>query len=215
MFLISFPALAQEDDFLADTTINAPQTEESKEFNYEPKPLDGVLIEALETYKNPKSNEVAFGLGLYPFDPFFNGFAFGLGYTHYFNKEFAWEVVQGQYVYAVQGDLSSQLAETYAVNPDQLETMDFAGSTNLHYIHSYGKLVFMEDYIEYFRSGVLGGVGFVNTNERFMVALSLGAKVEFFVNDTFSWKVEVRDLMTFDGGVENFVSFNIGTGINF
>src|SRR4051812_25283155 len=40
---------------------------------YVPKPLDGVVIEAVETYPNPLDHELGLGVGLYPFNAYYSG----------------------------------------------------------------------------------------------------------------------------------------------
>ena len=36
------------------------------------QPLDGVNVEAVQTYQNPKSSLIDFGLGIWPLNPYYN-----------------------------------------------------------------------------------------------------------------------------------------------
>jgi len=185
---------------------------EGTDFN--PKVLDGVVIEAVENYPNPKNHEIGFGLGLYPLKPYYNGFSLNADYVHYFNRTFAWEIANAAVAFTVQTGLSSQLAEDYGVNPESIERLRAVFSTNAMYVHSHGKLLFLNRFIRYFRSHAIGGLGLVTTSNRSRVALSLGVRLDAYVTDSFSWKLEIRDMITFSG-FEHFAVVSIGTGINF
>lgn len=179
-----------------------------------PKALDGAMIEAVERYPNPKVHEIGFGLGLYPFKSYFYGFSLNGDYVHYFTKSFAWEVLNASYAFTVQTNLASQLAEDYGVNPESLERMRGVFSTNVMFVHSHGKLLFLDKFIRYFRSHAIAGLGMVTTSERNLLGVNLGIRFDAFITETFSWKVEIRDMITVNG-FENFASFTLGTGINF
>jgi hypothetical protein len=45
------------------------------------KPLDGVNLEAVETYAEPRSNEINLGVGIYPFDAYYYGLSLNAGFT--------------------------------------------------------------------------------------------------------------------------------------
>ena len=77
----------------------------------------------------------------------------------------------------------------------------------------YGKLLFLDKYIRYFRSYVIGGLGYVSTNMTGQMGANVGLRLDAQISDSFSWKFEVRDMITFTG--EQFAMFNLGTGINF
>jgi outer membrane beta-barrel protein len=183
--------------------------------SFKPRPLDGVLIDAVETYINPKSSQLTFDLGFWPFNAYYTGFSLNVGYTKYFNKTIAWEVLNGSYLYSVDKNLTSQLAETYGVNPEQIERLNFALSSSLIYVHSYGKFIFLKEYIRYFRSGFLGGLGLLATNKKSDVAIGLGWRFEVYVNDSVSWKLELRDLIALNNDFTNNAAFTLGAAIGF
>ena len=185
---------------------------------YAPTPLDGVMIKAVETYPNPKSSELSFGVGLFPFNTYYNGFSVHAGYSHHFNKKWAWEILNAHYVYATNTDVTSQLAEKHKVNPEEeIEKLEFVASSNGIYTHSYGKFVSFEEHIRYFRTSFVFGLGYLNTNEKGSITINIGEQFEVYINDSFSWKIEVRDYLTVeeDGSVENTVAFSLITGFSF
>src|SRR3954465_14275574 len=69
---------------------------------YAPKPLDGVTIEAVETYVNPKSHQFGLGLAIYPFDAYYTGISLDASYTQHFSQNFAWQIVDASYNFAFQ-----------------------------------------------------------------------------------------------------------------
>src|SRR6185437_7989972 len=40
-----------------------------------PRPIDGVYVEAVENYANPKQRQYGFDFGFWPLNPYYNGFS--------------------------------------------------------------------------------------------------------------------------------------------
>ncbi len=181
---------------------------------FQPKYLDGVQVHAVETYLNPKNHELGFGLGLYPSDSYYTGFGVNVGYTYYINKNLAVEVPNLTYLFAVDSDLTSQLATTYGVTPEQIERTSLIMTANLILIHTYGKLVFLENYIRYFRSGLIMGLGLITTNIQSRFAVNLGIRFDAYISDSFSWRIELRNQVAVTGGLENNLGIHFGAGLS-
>lgn len=181
-----------------------------------PKLMDGVQLEAVETYINPAQNQLGLGIGIYPFDPYFYGLSINAGYTHHWSRNLAWEVIHAQYFFPFQKDLATELADRYQVAPQSIPKINFIISTDIQYAIAYGKMAMMEEHIRYFRISALGGVGGVKTSgeTKFALAMLLGAKFETFTRDNFSWTFEIRDQLTIPG-LDNYLTFILGTGISF
>ncbi len=178
------------------------------------KPLDGVPIEAVETYNNPKNSELSISMGYFPFNPYYNGLSLSGGYTYRFSQNFAWEVLHGDYVFAFDKGLTTELADRYGVNPTSIETLKYLVSTNGTYTFAYGKFVLFKDYIRYFRASLLFGVGLAQTNLRSGVSGNTGLKFDVFTSDTFSWHIEVRDAYIVPN-TDNNCSFTLGPSVSF
>ncbi len=174
------------------------------------KPLDGVKIQAVQTYLNPKSQQMFYGLGIWPLDPYYNGFSVDLTYTRYLNKTYSWDVGSLDYIYAVDSGLTSELADKYHVQPQSIERLNFVLASNLNYTFAYGKTIFLTKYIRYFRSSFLAGPALVISNQESTVGVNLGWRFESFVNNNFSWRVEARYLYPF-GSMHNNLAFIFGT----
>jgi hypothetical protein len=179
-----------------------------------PKPLDGVNLEAVETYAEPRTNEIGLGVGIYPFDAYYYGLSINAGYTYHINRNFAWEVVNAQYFFSFEKNLTTELADLYSVNPTTISSLSYIISTNAVYSFSYGKSVLFEDFIRYWRSSVLFGMGVAETTGQNSIAGSLGLKFEMFTGENFSWKFEARDSLAFSG-LNNYLTFVFGTGLSF
>jgi hypothetical protein len=178
-----------------------------------PKTLDGVFVQAVETYINPNKNEIAFGVGLFPLDAYYNGFSGSLGYSHYMDNTLAWEVINVAMVFSVQKGLTSELANKYGVNPKAIEKLEFVGSTGVVYTFNYGKSVLFKKILQYSRSSLLGGLAFVKTSENSKIAAMVGFRYDGHINESFSWRLEIRDNITLD--FDMYPSFTLGTGVYF
>jgi outer membrane beta-barrel protein len=182
-----------------------------------PKPLDGVNLEAVETYAEPRANELGLGVGIYPFDAYYYGVSLNVGFTIHFSRNFAWEIINAQYFFGFQKDLTTELADVYSVNPTSIPELNYIVSTNALYSFSYGKSVLFEDFIRYFRDSVIYGLGAVRTSDALTsttsFAVNLGLKVEMFTTENFSWHFEARDSIAFSGN--NYLTFSLGTGLSF
>lgn len=205
----AFPCFAAD----SDTHSTAAATADDHPVDYEPKALDGVTIEAVESYPSPKKHELGFGLGVYPFNPYYTAFSFNADYVWYMSRTWAWEIVNASAAFTVDSGLQSQLAQKWNVSPNQIERLNALFSTNIMYVHSHGKLLFLDHYIRYFRSYVIGGLGYVTTNMNGEMGVNVGLRVDAQISDSFSWKFEVRDMIAITG--EQFAMFNLGTGLSF
>lgn len=181
------------------------------------KPMDGVTMEAVETYINPKTSELDLGLGIYPFDAYYYGLSINGGYTWHPSRNFAWEIVHAQYFFSFQKNLTTELADRYSVDPETISTVSYIVTSDIQYVFAYGKFALMEDLVRYFRSSMLFGGGVValkdNGATTTSVAAVFGLKFEAFTRDNFSWTVEARDNVAFTGN--NYLTFILGTGLSF
>ncbi len=177
--------------------------------------MDGVIVEAVERYPNPNRSEIHLGLGLYPFDPYFNAFAFNAGYSYTMSRTFTWEIVNFNYLYTVQKGLREQLADEFGLAPEQIERPKLAISTQAVFTHSYGKFVFLDDKIRYFRSGFMLGAGVFQTSRQSLPTANVGVRLDMYVGPAFSWKVDIRDHVAVTGGFEQFVIFSLLGSLSF
>lgn len=179
----------------------------------EGKPLEGVTIEALESYGQFRSNELGVEFGIFPFNSYFTGFSLTGFYDYHINKTITWEILNASYVFAIGTDLTSQLAQDYNVNPQSIEKLQYLVSTDFLFTFTRGKLLLLGDYIRNFSADLIVGVGLLNTTAQSEANGQMGLAVDGQISDTFSWRLEFRDMVTISG--RNFAYFTLGTGVNF
>src|SRR5690606_27080944 len=131
---------------------------------YGPRPIDGIYLEAVQGYIMPKQHQLGLDFGLWPLQPYYNGFSLNASYLYHFNKDYAWEVLNGAYLYTVDTGLTTELASNYGVAPELIERGKQIISSNFVWNIAYGKFTFFENNIRYFRSGLLLGPALVFTN---------------------------------------------------
>jgi hypothetical protein len=176
--------------------------------------LDGVFIEAVEPYPVQSRNEILLGVGLYPFNAYFNSFSFDLGFEHWLSRNFTWEVVNFKYLYSVDRGLTEELADKYGVNPETIERPSILVSTNTIFNLLYGKFVSIDQKIRYFKAGAIFGGGIIGTSQQALPALNIGFRFDCHVSESFSWKLEVRDAMAPTNGFRSYVTFHLGGGFS-
>lgn len=205
-FIFATGLWAQENN---EGTLTKSSEDQEKVFNYDLEPIDGVTISALQRYPNPLANDVSFGITLYPFNAYYNAFALSMAYTRHLSQSWAWSIVDASLFFTTDKDLTTNLAEDFGVEPQVIERLDYLVSSNFHYIHSYGKLIFLKEYIRYYRSSLVFGAGMASTNQDTYVTANLGMNMEFYVNEVFSGKFEMLNHTTVTG--ESFASINFFT----
>ena len=182
---------------------------------YEPKPLDGVTIEAVESYPNPRSNEMGLGIGLYPFNPYYTAVLINANYLFNLSRLMQWEIVNASYAYTFDKGLTTELADRFNVNPKVIDRMQMMISSNVLFSHSNGKFVYRGEHIRYFRSSALVGLGLVSTSQRNNIVGNFGVRFEVFTGEAFSWRFDIRDSLAPTDGFTQYVTFILGSSFSF
>lgn len=182
-----------------------------------PKRMDGINLEPVETYVEPKLSEFSLGLGVYPFDPYFYGLSLNIGYTKTLSHNLVWEVVNAQYYVSIQKDVTNDLASGNAtvtpISPSSVPRLQYIIASDFQYIFLYGKFTSFEKDIRYFRLSALAGLGMVKTSPVYSAATVFGLKFQTFTRDSFSWNVEMRDNLAFTT-TSNFMTFIFGASFS-
>jgi outer membrane beta-barrel protein len=208
VFLLALTALLDVQPTLAA----APSDLEAK---YGPRPVDGIYVEAVQNYIAPKRNEIGLDFGVWPLQPYYNGFSIAGSYIYHFNKDSAWEVANVSYLYTVDTDLTRELAADNQRTPQVIERVNYIASSNYVWNIAYGKFAFFENNIRYFRSGLLLGPALIVTNQKSYVGPCFGWTIESFVSEKTSWKFQIRDNYAFGADHPHNLSFLFGTTYGF
>ncbi|MBC7385290.1 MAG: hypothetical protein H7301_03885 [Cryobacterium sp.] len=201
----------------ADSTAANPgvKTVDEESDLYRARSLDGVSLEAVESHPNPKNSAIGIGLGLYPFNGYYNALLINVTYLNRLSRKWQWEVVNFSYAYTFDKDLLTELADRFSVKPDRaIDRTEFLASTNLLRTLSYGKFIVLDDHIRYFQTSLVVGAGILKGSQKSSGTANFGFRVEVFTNDRFSWRLDVRDHMTI-GEFDHKANFILSTGYGF
>ena len=119
------------------------------------------------------------------------------------------------YLYTVDTGLTTELADTYQVDPKSIQRVNYIVSSNYMLTLAYGKFIFLSDNIRYFRSNFFFGPALVSTNEASKIGVCVGWNIETFVNDRISWKLGLRDNYAVGAIHPNNVVLSLGTSYGF
>ena len=182
----------------------------------EPGSLDGVKIEAWETYKNPKNHLFGIGTAIYPFDPYHYSFCVTAYYTYYFTRFLGWEILHGTYAFNVRKGLLEELAEEFNKTPEErTQKLRFMVSSNLTLTLFYGKNIFFESFIRHYRGMFFIGPGILNSSKHdIAVTGNFGFRFEMFITDWASLTLDIRDTLAITKEVENFLGFHLGFAVS-
>jgi len=88
-------------------------------------------------------HEINIVAGVLPLNAFVKGITIGGGYTFHFTDAFAWEIAQFHYAFGVDSDLRRELLDNFQVQPTQIESINYYGSSNFVWKPFYGKFAVM------------------------------------------------------------------------
>jgi outer membrane beta-barrel protein len=146
--------------------------------------------------------ELNASVGFLPLNAFYKGFTGGGTVTYHFTTTWGWEIAQAAYVFvSVNTGLESQLQNNFNVQPSQLTTPQFLGSTNLIFTPFYGKLAGLNhsvSHIELFFP--LGpAIGRYENPGEFLYGLDLGLGIRWFLGTHTALRLEARDFLLTPG----------------
>jgi len=182
---------------------------------YGPRPVDGVYVEAVQEYIAPKKNQVELDFGIWPLQPYYNGFSIDVSDVYHFSKSTAWEIANLSYLYTVDTGLTQELASNHGVTPQSIERMNYIVSSNYLWDLIYGKFLLFENNIRYFRSGFLVGPALMISDQKSYVGACVGWSFETFASDRMSWKAQIRDNYAAGSNYPHNLVFSLGTTYGF
>ena len=140
--------------------------------------------------------ELNAGVGILPLNAFFKGYVAEGTVTYHFTTTWAWEIAQAAYVFAqTDTGLEQQLLNNFGVQPTQLTSDQFLGSTNLVFTPFYGKLAGLNhtvSHIELFFP-IGPALGRYQDPGEFQGGLDVGLGLRWFLTTHTSLRVDARD----------------------
>jgi hypothetical protein len=171
---------------------------------------------AIQRLKYKMAHELRLSLGAMPVDPFQKGWSGSLSYTVHFDYV-AWEVFQVTGALLTSTDLRNELIDTFAIPPEDFAAPRFAATTGLEVTPFYGKQALVNDLIlhQSFIVGIHGGAVFGDresitktlTDARPAIGAGLGWR--FFLDKTFSLRIDARDFAAFRRAVRQNEKFDV------
>jgi hypothetical protein len=176
--------------------------------------IDGVAIRALENSLYKDEQSLNFMGGLYPFDPYYQGFFFQMDYLVPISLNSAWRILKIAYVYTVDTSLRTTLADSYSLTPVVIDRVRMLVSTEFVYYFMHGKYLMFNHWLKYFKFGFVLGGGLFQTTLLSGFSVNSGFRFEAFSNGPLLLSFEIIDHFSIKSRVHTIV-FLIGTGIKF
>jgi len=173
-----------------------------------------------------KSHELGLIAGYIPDDDFYEVLPVGVSYTYNFNENWAWEVARGVYFVNQEKDLKGKLEVEFGVTPSEFSEPKYMIHSSIMMKPFYGKESIWNKGIINKESYFLIGGGIVNYERQFSygdpstenaISINLGYGSRYFITDTLSLNIEIRDLITFkeEETVNNiFIGCTVGFRFN-
>jgi outer membrane beta-barrel protein len=140
--------------------------------------------------------ELNVAAGFLPINAFNKGLTVGGSFTYHFSNAWAWEVINGSYVYKqMDTGLKTELLENFNVEPTKIAALDWMLSSSLLLKPFYGKLaVFNRRVIHAEVSIPLGFTyGHYTNPEGAAYGPNLGVIFRVFISPHASLRIDVRD----------------------
>jgi len=142
--------------------------------------------------------ELDAGVGMLPLNAFDKGFIANGTVTWHFSSILGWEIAQGAYVLAqLDTGLKQQLMDNFGVQPTELSTPLFLGSSNLVFTPFYGKLAGMNhsvDHVELFFP-IGAALGRYDNPGQWQEGMDLGLGLRWFLGTHVSLRLDARDFL--------------------
>lgn len=183
-------------------------------------PVDDVKV-AVQSRKFQLAHEFRLSLGSMPADPFQKGWTGSFAYTIHWTEYFAWEVFQVTGAFLTSTSLRDELIDTFAIPEEDFAAPRFIATTGVELSPIYGKQAFLNDVVihQAILVGLYGGMIFGDrqqigdTLSDFRPAVGIGAGYRFHWTKVTSFRVDIRDFLSFRRAIQNNETVNFDNDI--
>ncbi len=166
--------------------------------------------------------ELNAGVGILPLNAFYKGFIVEGDVMYHFSTTWAWEIAQAAYVFA-QSDtgLQQQLLNNFGVQPTQLISPSFLGSSNLVFTPFYGKLAGLNHSVTHLEIFFPIGpaLGRYENPGEFQAGMDIGFGLRWFLSTHTSLRLDARDFLLTPSlskfSLTNELLFALGLSVEF
>jgi outer membrane beta-barrel protein len=162
---------------------------------------DDAAAYAVQNREYRLGHELHAGIGTLPLNAFSKGFTVGGGYTYHFNSLWAWEIAQFEYSIGIDTGLKKQLLDNFQVQPTQIESVSYIGSSTILFKPFYGKLAAVNRSVIHMEIFLALGGAFAHYQnpDAYRFGFDAGAGIRFYLGEHFSFRLDVRDYTFFNG----------------
>jgi outer membrane beta-barrel protein len=157
--------------------------------------------------------------GILPINAFNKGLTVGGSFTYHVNNAWAWEIVNGFYVYKqLDTGLKTELLENFDVQPTDIAAVDLLLSSSLVLKPFYGKLAIYNRRVIHIEVSVpVGGTMVRYTNpQSYLFGPNLGVIFRIYLSPHASFRVDVRENVLFNGwATRNELHVSLGLSFAF
>jgi outer membrane beta-barrel protein len=140
--------------------------------------------------------ELTIAAGLLPINAFDKGLTIGGSFTYHFSNAFAWEVINGSYVYKqMDTGLKSELLDNFNVQPTDIAAVDLLMSSSFVAKPFYGKLAVFNRRVIHAEVSIPVGItlGRYTNPQSYHYGPNLGVIFRVFMSAHTSLRIDVRD----------------------
>jgi outer membrane beta-barrel protein len=145
--------------------------------------------------------ELNVAAGLLPINAFNKGLTIGGSFTYHFSNAWAWEVINGSYVYKqLDTGLKTELLDNFDVQPTDIAALDLMMSSSLVLKPFYGKLAVFNRRVIHAEVSVPFGItlGRYTNPQTYLPGPNLGAIVRVYMGPHTSLRIDVRENILFN-----------------
>jgi outer membrane beta-barrel protein len=154
--------------------------------------------------------ELNVAAGLLPINAFNKGLTVGGSFTYHFSNTFAWEIINGSYVYKqMDTGLKTELLDNFNVQPTKIAAIDLMLSSSAVLKPFYGKLAVFNRRVIHAEVSIPMGItlGRYTNPQSYLGGPNLGVIVRVFMSTHTSLRIDVRDNILFSHWAYNPVDW--------
>jgi len=144
--------------------------------------------------------ELNVAAGLLPINAFNKGLTIGGSFTYHFSNAWAWEVINGTYVYKqLDTGLKTELLDNFNVEPTKIAAVDLMLSSSLVVKPFYGKLAVFNRRVIHAEVSIPLGItlGRYTNPQSYLGGPNVGVLFRVFMSAHTSLRIDVRDNVLF------------------
>jgi len=163
-------------------------------------------------------HEFQLGIGVLPLDAYYVGVVAFAGYTYHFSDFWGWEIAGAGYSANFSTGLKSQLSAKYGLTPvgDSAAQIKVMTATSLIIKPLFGKLAVFNSNTLYAETFFSLGLGWTNKGDSNYPAGALGIGLRFWLRQTVSIRLDVRDYLVFvKAAPDHVLLFMLSAALNY